>query len=79
MNPEKAVNHTSARSVHRGVHGEHGEETIDYMMFGIHPLDEAIKDRKQPLRVGLLVAHPCLPRFFVFSVPSVVIELRFLG
>ncbi|MFA7317211.1 MAG: hypothetical protein WC029_06565 [Sulfuricella sp.] len=57
MNPDKAVNH--------GVHGEHGVETIDYMMFGIHPLDEVINDRKQ--------------HFFVFSVPSVVIELRLLG
>jgi hypothetical protein len=57
MNLEKAVNH--------GVHGEHGVKTIDCMIFGIHPLGEAINFRKLP--------------FSVLSVPSVVIELRFLG
>jgi hypothetical protein len=36
------------------------------MMFCIHPLDAAINARKQPFFV-----------FFVFSVNSVVIELRF--
>ena len=44
---------------------ENTEETIDCMTFGIHPLGEAINHRKLP--------------FSVFSVPFVVIELRFLG
>jgi hypothetical protein len=54
---KKAVNH--------GVHGEHGEKTIDSMIFGNHLLGEVINFRKLP--------------FSVFSVPSVVIELRFFG
>ncbi len=53
------------KAVNHGVHGEHGVRTIDCMIFVIHPLGEVINCRKQP--------------FSVYSVPSVVIELRFFG
>ena len=46
-------------------HGEHGVKTKDCTILGIHPLGESAKGRKLP--------------FSEFSVPSVVIELRFLG
>jgi hypothetical protein len=49
---EKAINH-----------GEHGVKTTDCITFGIHPLGEAIKERKLP--------------FSVFSVPSVVSNCGF--
>jgi hypothetical protein len=55
----------SEKAVNHGVHGEHGVKTIDSVMFGIHPVGAYINDCK------LLSS--------VFSVPSVVIELRFLG
>jgi hypothetical protein len=65
MNLEKAINH--------GVHGEHGAKTIDCMKFGIYPQCAELAEV-----LGGAINFSKLP-FSVFSVPSVVIELRFLG
>ena len=55
----------SEKAVNHGAHGKHEVKTIDFMVSGIHPAGACIND--------------CKLQSSVFSVPSVVIELRLLS